>query len=799
MDSLLAEWDQAENESIKKASINDKASNEQVKKKKPRKKKKKKKKKKKQSGKANDTGRNGVDRGGNSDAESSSDEESSLLRLGAIQSSSQNVMTSIVTSAEDPNDSRTLRALKDEFRGKMVPEAVLKATADSIDAHYAEKRAEKHQIKLKASAKLKMATLESIKAQDGSGDASNSTDLRELKRKISEDESSTNLTGEDDSTTNATKTKTNASIISTDTVESLAHFQTAFLKAQQQASIAEALKACTQLFLGAPQKGGVNLVSYLPENSVHTTLGVEKLIALAKSLDTEEKNKSSKGHDGAKSMKEECSMTSLTNALSHNSVLQSALRSQLNVVFTQYTKRVAISAGGNAEKKEQPCCYSGVLTGKLVALLTNIALMLYNRMQIRLAMNFFSLIIDDCVRSEMKWLQQQISECLNGNTKTATGGKKRDLVQEGFSTIALRDVHFISSILTQLAGCQADIGEQTLARRTALHASKLLSDYINVKSQIEKRTLTPTVTLQKIDSLLALALSDIAEENEFEIMGGVNGSPPTSAVAGTIGTSSDNTVTTPGTLDLSVLAPALNDAVTAMIKKKDFQLMESTLDVIESFSYESGETAIQTSQAIANLLNQQTKLNRFTTPLMICSGLGHIGLTTRLLEMGADPNKKDKRGKDAIGWAKQFGKQDVLKILSDKVSKASKGPRASKGPKGPKGPKGSGESKKKSISSKKKSIPSKKKPIPSKTTPVPIDKEDAELFSIFENNKAEDDKGTTKISEEATVVEEDEIDNNGASNFVGSGGVRFSFLPHQLGLKREKSAGKKQKKQSKSK
>ena len=53
------------------------------------------------------------------------------------------------------------------------------------------------------------------------------------------------------------------------------------------------------------------------------------------------------------------------------------------------------------------------------------------------------------------------------------------------------------------------------------------------------------------------------------------------------------------------------------------------------------------------------------TALHIAAYCGNLAIAKRLLEGGADPTLRDKYGRTALDYARQYGKSEVVALLSE--------------------------------------------------------------------------------------------------------------------------------------
>ncbi|KOO33211.1 hypothetical protein Ctob_016545, partial [Chrysochromulina tobinii] len=81
-------------------------------------------------------------------------------------------------------------------------------------------------------------------------------------------------------------------------------------------------------------------------------------------------------------------------------------------------------------------------------------------------------------------------------------------------------------------------------------------------------------------------------------------------------------------------------------------------------SYHGHEGCVRLLLA-AEAIEVNAKSNNDTTALHGAAAWGHLAIAKRLLEGGADPTLRDKDGKTALDWARQYGKSEVVALLSE--------------------------------------------------------------------------------------------------------------------------------------
>lgn len=105
------------------------------------------------------------------------------------------------------------------------------------------------------------------------------------------------------------------------------------------------------------------------------------------------------------------------------------------------------------------------------------------------------------------------------------------------------------------------------------------------------------------------------------------------------------------------------DEFSTYVKKEDinkcFQIKES------SYSLLALSIKMDSQKFFQKLIDEKADLNLICddkTPLMFASKYGNLALAKKLLERGADKNKKSNKGLTALDYAKKYEKPELIKI-----------------------------------------------------------------------------------------------------------------------------------------
>ncbi|MBP7173375.1 MAG: ankyrin repeat domain-containing protein [Cloacibacterium sp.] len=106
------------------------------------------------------------------------------------------------------------------------------------------------------------------------------------------------------------------------------------------------------------------------------------------------------------------------------------------------------------------------------------------------------------------------------------------------------------------------------------------------------------------------------------------------------------------------------DEFSTYVKKEDlnkcFQIKES------SYSLLALSIKMDSQKFFQKLIDEKADLNLICddkTPLMFATKYGNLALAKKLLERGADKNKKSNKGLTALDYAKKYDKPELVKIL----------------------------------------------------------------------------------------------------------------------------------------